>query len=131
MEVPAMVVFLNKVDMMEDPELLELVELELRELLDSYGYPGDSIPIVRGSARDALESTSTDPEAPEYEAIWELLKAVDEHIPMPEREMDKPFLMSVEDVFSIKGRGTVATGRGDSGVAGDAEDGGDEIGDVS
>ncbi len=115
-EVPAMVVFLNKVDMMEDPELLELVELELRELLDSYGYPGDSIPIVRGSARDALESTSTDPEAPEYEAIWELLKAVDEHIPMPEREMDKPFLMSVEDVFSIKGRGTVATGRVERGL---------------
>ena len=115
-EVPAMVVFLNKVDMMEDPELLEVVELELRELLDSYGYPGDSIPIVRGSARDALESTSTDPEAPEYEAIWELLKAVDEHIPMPEREMDKPFLMSVEDVFSIKGRGTVATGRVERGL---------------
>ena len=115
-EVPAMVVFLNKVDMMEDPELLELVELELRELLDSYGYPGDSIPIVRGSARDALDSTSTDPEAPEYEAIWELLKAVDEHIPMPEREMDKPFLMSVEDVFSIKGRGTVATGRVERGL---------------
>ena len=115
-EVPAMVVFLNKVDMMEDPELLELVELELRELLESYGYPGDSIPIVRGSARDALESTSTDPEAPEYEAIWELLKAVDEHIPMPEREMDKPFLMSVEDVFSIKGRGTVATGRVERGL---------------
>ena len=115
-EVPAMVVFLNKVDMMEDPELLELVELELRELLDSYGFPGDSIPIVRGSARDALESTSTDPEAPEYEAIWELLRAVDEHIPMPEREMDKPFLMSVEDVFSIKGRGTVATGRVERGL---------------
>ena len=115
-EVPAMVVFLNKVDMMEDPELLELVELELRELLDSYGFPGDSIPIVRGSARDALESTSTDPEAPEYEAIWELLRAVDEDIPMPEREMDKPFLMSVEDVFSIKGRGTVATGRVERGL---------------
>ncbi len=115
-EVPAMVVFLNKVDMMEDPELLELVELELRELLDSYGFAGDSIPIVRGSARDALESTSTDPEAPEYEAIWELLRAVDEDIPMPEREMDKPFLMSVEDVFSIKGRGTVATGRVERGL---------------
>ncbi|MCK4471779.1 MAG: elongation factor Tu, partial [Anaerolineae bacterium] len=115
-EVPSMVVFLNKVDMMEDPELLELVELELRELLDSYGYPGDSIPIVRGSARDALESTSTDPEAPEYEAIWELLRAVDEHIPMPERETDKPFLMPVEDVFSIKGRGTVATGRVERGL---------------
>jgi len=115
-EVPAMVVFLNKTDMMDDPELLELVELELRELLDSYGYPGDSIPIVRGSARDALESTSTDPDAPEYECIHELMRAVDEYIPMPERETDKPFLMSVEDVFSIKGRGTVATGRVERGV---------------
>jgi len=115
-EVPAMVVFLNKVDMMEDPELLELVELELRELLDGYGFPGDSIPIVRGSARDALESTSTDISAPEYECIWELLRAIDEYIPMPPREMDKPFLMSVEDVFSIKGRGTVATGRVERGL---------------
>ena len=115
-EVPAMVVYLNKVDMMEDPELLELVELELRELLDGYGYPGDSIPIVRGSARDALESTSTDPNAPEYESIHELLRAIDEYIPMPEREKDKPFLMSIEDVFSIKGRGTVATGRVDRGT---------------
>jgi len=115
-EVPAMVVFLNKVDMMDDPELLELVELELRELLDSYGFPGDTIPIVRGSARDALESTSTDPQAPEYRCIWELLRAIDEYIPMPLREVDKPFLMSVEDVFSIKGRGTVATGRVERGV---------------
>ena len=115
-EVPAMVVFLNKVDMMEDPELLELVELELRELLDTYHFPGDTIPIIRGSARDALESTSEDTDAPEYECIWELLRAVDEYIPMPEREVDKPFLMSVEDVFSIKGRGTVATGRVDRGV---------------
>jgi elongation factor Tu len=115
-EVPAMVVFLNKTDMMDDPELLELVELELRELLDSYGFPGDSIPIVRGSARDALESTSEDPDAPEYQCIHELMRAVDEYIPMPERETDKPFLMSVEDVFSIKGRGTVATGRVERGV---------------
>jgi len=115
-EVPSMVVYLNKVDMMDDPELLELVELELRELLDGYGYPGDSIPIIRGSARDALESASTDPNAPEYESIHELLKAVDEYIPMPEREIDKPFLMSIEDVFSIKGRGTVATGRVDRGM---------------
>jgi elongation factor Tu len=110
-EVPAMVVFLNKVDMMEDEELLELVEMELRELLDSYGFPGDDIPIVRGSALAALESTSTDPEAPEYACIWELLRVVDEYIPTPVRETDKPFLMPVEDVFSIKGRGTVATGR--------------------
>jgi len=115
-EVPAMVVYLNKVDMMEDPELLELVELELRELLDGYGFPGDSIPIIRGSARDALECTSTDPNAPEYASIHELLKAVDEYIPMPERETEKPFLMSIEDVFSIKGRGTVATGRVDRGT---------------
>ena len=110
-EVPSMVVFLNKVDLMDDPELLELVELELRELLTSQKFPGDEIPIVRGSARNALESTSTDPNAPEYECIWELMRAVDEYIPTPEREVDKPFLMPVEDVFSIKGRGTVATGR--------------------
>jgi elongation factor Tu len=115
-EVPSMVVFLNKVDMMDDPELLELVELELRELLDGYGFPGDEIPIVRGSARDALESSSQDPEAPEYECIWELCKAIDEYIPEPMREMDKPYLMPVEDVFSIKGRGTVATGRVERGV---------------
>ncbi|MGC9335550.1 MAG: elongation factor Tu [Anaerolineae bacterium] len=110
-EVPAMVVYLNKVDMMDDPELLELVELELRELLSGYGFPGDDIPIVKGSARDALESTSTDPNAPEYASIWELMRVVDEYIPTPEREVDKPFLMPIEDVFSIKGRGTVATGR--------------------
>ncbi len=110
-EVPAMVVFLNKVDMMDDPELLELVELELRELLSSYGFPGDDIPIVRGSARNALESPSTDPNAPEYACIWELLRVVDEYIPTPVREIDKPFLMPIEDVFSIKGRGTVVTGR--------------------
>ena len=110
-EVPAMVVFLNKVDMMDDPELLELVELELRELLTSNGFPGDDTPIVRGSARNALESTSTDPNAPEYACIWELMRVVDEYIPLPVREVDKPFLMAIEDVFSIKGRGTVATGR--------------------
>jgi len=110
-EVPAMVVFLNKVDMMDDPELLELVELELRELLTANGFPGDDTPIVRGSARAALESTSTDPNAPEYACIWELIRVVDEYIPMPVREVDKPFLMAVEDVFSIKGRGTVVTGR--------------------
>ncbi|NLF10287.1 MAG: elongation factor Tu [Anaerolineaceae bacterium] len=114
-EVPAMVVFLNKVDMMDDPELLELVELELRELLTSNGFPGDDIPIVQGSARDALESTSTDPQAPEYAPIWELMRVVDEYIPTPEREVDKPFLMPIEVVFSIKGRGTVVTGRVDRG----------------
>jgi elongation factor Tu len=110
-EVPAMVVFLNKVDMMDDPELLELVELELRELLSGYGFPGDDIPIVQGSARDALESASTDPDAPEYACIWELMRVVDEYIPTPEREIEKPFFMPIEDVFSIKGRGTVVTGR--------------------
>jgi elongation factor Tu len=110
-EVPAMVVFLNKVDMMDDEELLELVELELRELLDGYHFPGDDVPIVRGSALQALASSSTDPNAPEYACIWELMHAVDEYIPTPEREMDRPFLMPVEDVFSIKGRGTVVTGR--------------------
>jgi elongation factor Tu len=110
-EVPAMVVFLNKVDMMDDEELLELVELELRELLSSYDFPGDEIPVIRGSALGALESTSKDINAPEYGPILELMKAVDEYIPTPTREIDKPFLMPVEDVFSIKGRGTVATGR--------------------
>jgi elongation factor Tu len=110
-EVPAMVVFLNKVDMMEDEELLELVELELRELLDSYKFPGDDTPIVRGSALKALMSDSKDVAAPEYECIWELMRVVDEYIPTPVRETEKPFLMPVEDVFSIKGRGTVVTGR--------------------
>jgi elongation factor Tu len=110
-EVPAMVVFLNKVDMMEDEELLELVELELRELLSKYEFPGDDIPIIRGSALQALESGSKDMAAPEYKCIWELMAAVDSYIPQPVRDVDKPFLMPVEDVFSIKGRGTVATGR--------------------
>ena len=115
-EVPAMVVFLNKVDMMEDPELLDLIELEVRDLLTKYGFPGDKIPIVRGSALQAMESTSTDPDAPEYKCVWELLEAVDSFIPTPERPRDKPFLMPVEDVFGIKGRGTVATGRIERGV---------------
>ena len=115
-EVPAMVVFLNKVDMMEDEELLELVELELRELLTSYRFPGDDIPIVRGRALKALESKSTDPKEPEYACIWELMHAVDEYIPTPVREVDKPFLMPIEDVFSIKGRGTVVTGRVERGM---------------
>jgi elongation factor Tu len=115
-EVPAMVVYLNKVDMMQDEELLELVELELRELLSKYQFPGDDLPIIRGSALQALECKSTDPNAPEYASIWELMKAVDDYIPTPKRETDKPFLMPVEDVFSIKGRGTVATGRVERGV---------------
>jgi len=114
-EVPSIVVFLNKVDMMDDPELLELVELELREMLTGYGFPGDETPIVRGSALKANESTSTDPNAPEYACIKELLRVVDEYIPQPERAVDKPFMMPVEDVFSIKGRGTVVTGRVDRG----------------
>lgn len=115
-DVPAMVIFLNKVDMMDDPELLELVELELRELLDSYDFPGDETPIIHGSALQALESTSTDISAPEYAPIIELMEAVDNHIPNPEREVDKPFLMPIEDVFSIKGRGTVVTGRVERGA---------------
>jgi elongation factor Tu len=115
-EVPAMVVFLNKCDMMDDEELLELVELELRELLDSYNFPGDETPIVRGSALVALECNSTDPNAPEYAPILELMRVVDEYIPQPVRAIDKPFLMPVEDVFSIKGRGTVVTGRVERGT---------------
>jgi len=115
-EVPSIVVFLNKVDMMDDPELLELVELELREMLNGYGFPGEETPIVRGSALKALESSSTDPNAPEYGSIKELLRVVDEYIPEPVREIDKPFMMPIEDVFSIKGRGTVVTGRIDRGV---------------
>ena len=115
-EVPSIVVFLNKIDMMDDPELLELVELELREMLTGYGFAGDDIPIIHGSALEALQSESTDPDAPEYECINELLEAVDTYIPEPEREIDKPFMMPVEDVFSIKGRGTVVTGRIDRGT---------------
>jgi elongation factor Tu len=123
-EVPSIVVYLNKVDMMDDPELLELVELELRELLNEYEFPGDETPIVKGSALAALESDSTDPDAPEYESIKELLRVVDEYVPEPKRELDKPFMMPVEDVFSIKGRGTVVTGRIDRGKikTGDAVD---------
>ena len=115
-EVPAIVVYLNKIDMMDDPELLELVELELRELLNEQGFPGDETPIVRGTALAALESESTDPNAEEYASIKELLRVVDEYIPEPVREFEKPFMMSVEDVFSIKGRGTVVTGRVDRGM---------------
>jgi elongation factor Tu len=115
-EVPSIVVYLNKVDQMDDPELLELVEMELRELLNGYGYPGDTTPIVRGSALKALESASTDPNAPEYASIKELLRVVDEYIPEPKRETEKPFMMPIEDVFSIKGRGTVVTGRVDRGI---------------
>jgi elongation factor Tu len=114
-EVPAIVVYLNKVDMMDDPELLELVELELRELLTEYKFPGDETPIVRGSALEALECKSQDPNAPEYASIRELLRVVDEYIPEPVRDVDKPFMMPIEDVFSIKGRGTVVTGRVDRG----------------
>jgi elongation factor Tu len=115
-EVPSIVVYLNKVDQMNDPELLELVELELRELLSGYGFPGDATPIVRGSAKEALDSASKDPNAPEYESIRELLRVVDEYIPEPVRETEKPFAMAIEDVFSIKGRGTVVTGRIDRGI---------------
>jgi len=111
--VPRMVVFMNKVDMVDDPELIELVEMELRELLTKYEFPGDDIPIVKGSALHALEAGSSDAAVtdPRLDCIWELMKAVDEYIPLPERSVDKPFLMPVEDVFSITGRGTVATGR--------------------
>jgi elongation factor Tu len=115
-EVPAVVVFLNKVDMMDDAELLDLVELELRELLSNQGFPGDDIPIIRGSALKALESTSEDPDAEEYKCIWELMDAIDSYIPQPTRPSDLPFLMPVEDVFGIKGRGTVVTGRIERGV---------------
>ena len=105
------VVFLNKCDMVDDPELLELVEMDVRELLSSYGFPGDDIPVVKGSALKALESTSTDPNAPEYQCIKELMDAVDTYIPTPERPIDQPFLMPIEDVMTISGRGTVVTGR--------------------
>src|SRR5881275_1436826 len=115
-EVPQIVVFLNKVDMVDDEELLELVELEVRELLSKYGYKGDETPIIRGSALKALESTSTDINAPEFKSIIELMNAVDSYIPTPVRAKDKPFLMPIEDVFGIKGRGTVATGRVERGV---------------
>ena len=109
--VPYIVVFMNKTDQVDDPELLDLVEMEIRELLDEYEFPGDDTPIIRGSAYQALSSDSKDPKAPEYECIHELMAAVDEWIPEPVRDTDKPFLMPVEDVFTISGRGTVATGR--------------------
>jgi len=114
--VPSIVVFLNKVDMVDDPELLDLVELEVRELLSGYDFPGDDIPVVRGSALKALESDSKDAAAKEYECIWNLMKAVDESIPEPVRDVDKDFLMPIEDVFSISGRGTVVTGRVERGI---------------
>jgi elongation factor Tu len=114
--VPSMVVFLNKVDMVDDPELMELVELEVRELLTQYGFPGDEIPIVKGSALKALQSASTDPKAPEYACVYELMAAVDKYFPTPKREIDRPFLMPVEDVFTISGRGTVVTGRVERGI---------------
>jgi len=111
--VPRIVVFMNKVDMVDDPELIELVEVELRDLLTTYEFPGDEIPIIKGSALQALEAgaSNADPSDPRYNCIWELMDSVDSYIPIPERSVDKPFLMPVEDVFSITGRGTVATGR--------------------
>ena len=114
--VPYIVVFMNKVDMVDDPELIELVELELRELLSKYEFPGDDIPIIKGSALKALESTSTSWDAPEFKCVHELMDAIDSYIPTPERAIDKPFLMPVEDVFTISGRGTVVTGRVERGV---------------
>jgi len=114
--VPSIVVFLNKVDMMDDEELLELVELEIRELLTQYDFPGDEIPIVRGSGLAALSSTSTDITAPEYAPILELMQTVDDYVPTPERAVERPFLMPIEDVFGIKGRGTVVTGRVERGI---------------
>ena len=114
--VPAIVVYMNKTDLVDDEELLELVEMEIRELLSEYDFPGDDIPIIRGSARVALDSASTDPSDPVYASIHELMDAVDNYIPTPERKSDLPFLMPVEDVFSISGRGTVATGRVERGT---------------
>ena len=114
--VPAIVVFMNKTDLVDDEELLDLVEMEVRDLLSEYDFPGDEVPIIRGSARDALESESTDPSDPVYAPILELMDAVDSYIPTPERQSNLPFLMPVEDVFSISGRGTVATGRVERGT---------------
>jgi len=114
--VPSVVVYMNKTDMVDDEELLDLVEVEVRELLTKHGFPGNEVPIVRGSALLALESDSKDPDDPVYESINELLKAIDDYIPLPVRDIDKPFLLPVEDVFTITGRGTVATGRVDRGV---------------
>jgi elongation factor Tu len=114
--VPYIVVYMNKVDMVDDPELIELVELEVRELLSKYQFPGDKTPIVKGSALKALQSESKDPNAPEYKSIVELMDAIDSYIPEPKRDIDKPFLMPIEDVFSIAGRGTVVTGRVERGI---------------
>ena len=114
--VPYIVVFMNKVDMVDDPELLDLVELEVRELLIKYGFPGNDIPVVRGSALKAMESTVSEQSAPEYKCVLELMDAVDAYIPTPERPIDKPFLMPIEDVFTISGRGTVVTGRVERGI---------------
>jgi elongation factor Tu len=114
--VPYIVVYMNKVDMVDDPELLDLVELEVRELLTKYQFPGDKIPVIRGSALKAMESTSTDMKAEEYKSVQALLDAVDSYIPTPERPIDRPFLMPIEDVFTISGRGTVVTGRVERGV---------------
>jgi len=114
--VPYIVVFMNKVDMVDDPELLDLVELEVRELLTKYQFPGDKIPVVRGSALKAMSSTSTEGGAEEYKCIFELMEAVDSYIPTPDRPIDKPFLMPIEDVFTISGRGTVVTGRVERGI---------------
>lgn len=119
-QVPCMVVFLNKVDLVDDPELLDLVELELRELLTEYKFPGDEIPIIRGSALKALESD--DPKSEDAKCIWELLDAVDTYVPEPVRDLDKPFLMPIGDVFSISGRGTVVTGRVDRGIVRTADE---------
>ena len=114
--VPYIVVFMNKVDMVDDPELLDLVELEIRELLSKYGFPGDDIPIIRGSALKALSSASTEPSAEEFQCLKELIDSLDSYIPIPDRPVDKPFLMPIEDVFSISGRGTVVTGRVERGI---------------
>jgi len=114
--VPYIVVFMNKVDMVDDPEILDLVELEVRELLTKYQFPGDKIPVIRGSALKAMESAGTDSKAAEYQCIQELLDAIDSYIPTPDRPIDKPFLMPIEDVFSISGRGTVVTGRVERGI---------------
>ncbi len=114
--VPYIIVYLNKVDQVDDEELLELVEMEVRELLSEYDFPGDDTPIIRGSALEVQECGSDDPSAPEYKSIIELVEALDSYIPLPEREIDKPFLMPIEDIFSISGRGTVATGRIERGM---------------
>jgi len=114
--VPYIIVFLNKVDQVDDPELLELVEMEVRELLTEYDFPGDDTPVIKGSALDMQETDSTDPNHPVFKPIHELIEALDSYIPLPQREIDKPFLMPIEDIFSIQGRGTVATGRVERGV---------------